>query len=272
MREILPVERLGKNHGGYHGETIDIRAALRDIEAAARQHGWSSETVGQQGDFNLIALHRPPLRTPQPALRIYLSAGIHGDEPAGPLAALRLLQENRWPANAELWFCPCLNPLGFTLNRRENADGKDLNRDYRHLETAEVRAHIAWLERQPRLDLYLCLHEDWESHGFYLYEQNPDSKPSLAEKMIEAVKAVCPIDHSEVIEDRPAQGGIIRPNLDPRTRPQWAEAFYLIMHKARQGYTLEAPSDFPLGTRVNALVAAANAALEFKLHLVRKTG
>ena len=49
---------------------------------------------------------------------------------------------------------------------------------------------------------------------------------------------------------------------DPRTRPQWPEAFYLIMHKARQGYTLEAPSDFPLATRVPALVAGVRAALE----------
>ena len=37
------MEKLGKNHGGYHGETIDIRAVLRDIQAAAQQHGWTSE-------------------------------------------------------------------------------------------------------------------------------------------------------------------------------------------------------------------------------------
>ena len=262
MREILRVERLGKNHGGYRGETIDIRATLHDFEIAAQRHGWTSETFGQQGEFNLLALHRrPKVRSQKPEARIYLSTGIHGDEPAGPLAALRLVRENRWPAGAELWLCPCLNPLGFVLNLRENADGKDLNRDYRNPQTAETLAHIAWLERQPRFDLYLCLHEDWESHGFYLYEQNPDSQPSLAETIIAAVKAICPIDLSETIEDRPASGGIIRPNLDPRTRPQWAEAFYLIMNQARLGYTLEAPSDFPLPVRVNALVTGANAAL-----------
>ena len=257
------MERLGKNHGGYHGETIDIRAVLRDIEIAAQQHGWTSETFGKQGEFNLLALHRQPLSTlnPQRSTKIYLSTGIHGDEPAGPLAALRLLQENRWPANAELWFCPCLNPMGFVLNRRENADGKDLNRDYRHLETTEVRAHIAWLERQPQFDLCLCLHEDWESQGFYVYELNPENRPSLAETMIARIAEVCPIDPSEIIEDRPAKGGIIRPNLDPRTRPQWAEAFYLIVNKTKLSYTLEAPSDFPLSTRVNALVTGVNAAL-----------
>jgi predicted deacylase len=257
------MERLGKNHGGYYGETIDIRAVLGDVETAARQHGWTSEIFHESGGFKSPALHRPSsIRTPHSALRIYISTGIHGDEPAGPLVGLKLLQENKWPANADLWFCPCLNPVGFVLNRRENADGKDLNRDYRHLETAEVRAHIAWLERQPQFDLCLCLHEDWESHGFYVYELNPENRPSLAEAMVARIAEVCPIDQSEIIEDRPARNGIIRPNLDPATRPQWAEAFYLIVNKTRLSYTLEAPSDFPLSTRTAALTEGVGAALE----------
>jgi len=263
LREILRVQKLGKNHGGYHGETIDIRAVLLDVKTAAQSHGWTSELFYKTGDLELFALHRrPEIGGQKPEVRIYISAGIHGDEPAGPLAALQLLRENSWPANAELWLLPCLNPTGFILNSRENDGRKDLNRDYRHVETAEVRAHIAWLERQPKFNLYLCLHEDWESHGFYLYEQNPDNRPSLAEKMIEAAKQVCPIDLSENIEGRPAHGGIIRPNISPQERPDWPEALYLISHKARQGYTLEAPSDFPLNTRVDALVEAVKAALK----------
>jgi predicted deacylase len=263
LRETFSVQLLGKNHGGYHGETIDIRAVLREVETAAQQHSWTSETFGKQGGFNLLALHRPPLsiRNPQSPIRIYLSTGIHGDEPAGPLVALRLLQENKWPQNVELWLCPCLNPMGFVLNQRENDRGIDLNRQYRHLEVAETRAHIAWLERQPQFDLCLCLHEDWESHGFYIYELNPENRPSRAEAMVARIAEVCPIDPSKIIEDRPARNGIIRPNLDPATRPQWAEAFYLIVNKTRLSYTLEAPSDFPLPTRVNALVAGVNAAL-----------
>ena len=256
------MQKLGKNHGGYHGETVDIRAVLREVESAAQPHGWATEVFHDTGEFKLPALYRTASNIQRPALRIYISAGIHGDEPAGPLAALKLIRENRWPGNAEVFLLPCLNPIGFKLNRRENADGRDLNRDYRHLKAAEIRAHITWLERQPKFDLYLCLHEDWESHGFYLYEQNPDGKPSLAEKMIEAVKQVCPVDFSENIEGRAAHGGIIRPNISPQERPDWPEAFYLISHKARQGYTLEAPSDFPLPARVNALVAAVNAAIQ----------
>jgi hypothetical protein len=262
LRESLRVQKLGKNIGGYHGETIDIGAVLREVAAAAQAHGWTSEIFHERGEFKWFALHRKPeVRSQKSEVRIYISTGIHGDEPAGPLSALRLLQENNWPEHAEIFLLPCLNPVGFTLNRRENADGVDLNRDYRNPQAAETRAHIAWLERQPKFDLYLCLHEDWESHGFYLYEQNPDDKVSLAEKMIEAVQKVCPIDSSEIIEERPAQNGIIRPNISPQERPLWPEALWLITQKSRQGYTLEAPSDFPLATRVNALVTAVNAAL-----------
>lgn len=258
------MQKLGNNRGGYHGETIDIRAVLRAVESAARQHGWAAETFHESGEFQWLALHRQPeFKTQNSKLKIYISAGVHGDEPAGPLAALQLLQENHWPENAEIFLLPCLNPVGFTLNRRENPDGIDLNRDYRDAKTAEARAHRAWLERQPGFDFYLCLHEDWEAHGFYLYEQNPDDKPSYAARMIEAVRPVCPIDLSENIEGRPASGGIIHPKINPQDRPDWPEALYLISHKARQGYTLEAPSDFPLVTRVNALVAAVNAALNF---------
>ena len=267
MREILRVQKLGKNLGSYFGETIDIHNVLREVKTAAQTHGWISEIFHEAGEFEWLAFHRPARSTAnaQPPTRLYISAGIHGDEPAAPLAALKLLQENNWPDDVEIFFLPCLNPVSYALNRRENAGGIDLNRDYRHPKTPESRAHIAWLERQPKFDLYLCLHEDWESHGFYLYEQNPDGKISFAEKMIEAVKKVCPIDLSENIEDRPAQGGIIRPIINPLERPDWPEALYLISHKARQGYTLEAPSDFPLPVRVQALVAAVNAGLESKL-------
>jgi predicted deacylase len=194
--------------------------------------------------------------------RVYLSTGIHGDEPAGPLAVRQLLQEDRWPANCDLWLCPCLNTEGFVQNRRENPDGLDLNRDYLKPKSGEIIAHTAWLNRQPSFDLCLSLHEDWEARGFYVYELNPDNRPSVAEAMVARVAEVCPIDDSEIIEDRPAHNGIIRPSVDPRARPQWPESFFLLTYKTRLTCTLEAPSDFPLPARVAALVVAVNAALE----------
>jgi len=247
--------RLGRNQNGYRGERIEIEAVLRDDLHWAERWGWEVAELPVSAGLALLGFRRLVAR---PRHRLYLSTGIHGDEPAGPLAVRELLQANRWPGDVELWLCPCLNPTGFRLNRRENAAGFDLNRDYRHLETPEVRAHVEWLQRQPDFDSAICLHEDWETPGFYLYELNPDHRPSLAERIVTEVSRVCPVDHAPEIEGRPAQGGIIRPDLDPAQRPQWPEAFYLVSHKTRHSYTLEAPSDFALSIRVAALVTAVS--------------
>jgi murein peptide amidase A len=253
------VKRLGKNITGYAGEPIDIAAVLRDCVAAGQAHGWTIEEIHPL--TNVLGLSRQSrCDLPSPG-RVYLSSGIHGDEPAGPLAMRHLLLQNQWPAGLDVWLCPCLNPPGFTLNRRENAEGIDLNRDYLNPKAAGTAAHMAWLERQPRFDLCLCLHEDWESQGFYLYEQNPDKQPSLAEAVLAGVAEVCPVDPSDTIEGWPADKGAIRPNLDPQSRPNWPEALFLITRKTRLSYTLEAPSDFPITTRVSALVAAVNASV-----------
>jgi len=256
--------RLGKNLNGYFGERIEVATVLRDCLAAARTNGWSAEDIPVNENLSLPALMRRGRVISSPGAeppRVYLSAGIHGDEPAGPLAMRQLLRENRWPQGLSLWLCPCLNPDGFARNRRENAAGADLNRQYLNPQAAETAAHIAWLERQPAFDLCLCLHEDWEAHGFYLYELNPDNRPSLGREIVRRVARVCPIDTSPTIEGRVATEGVIRPTLDPRDRPQWPESFYLLTHKTRLSYTLEAPSDFALAARVAALVIGVNTAL-----------
>jgi murein peptide amidase A len=247
------VQRLGKNTGGYHGEGIDIQAVLMELKRVAGLTGWHRDTFEISSGAELSAYRRQGTHSSR---RLYLSTGIHGDEPAGPLALLELLRRNLWPAHLDIWLCPCLNLTGFPLNRRENADGIDLNRDYRHLATPEIRAHVAWLKTQPTFDLAVCLHEDWEASGYYLYELNPDNRPSLAPQIIKQVARVCPIESGETVDGWPIQDGIIRPNVQPDERLQWPEAIFLITHKTRQSYTLEAPSDFPLELRVRAHITA----------------
>ncbi len=253
------MQRLLINIGGYKGERIDIAKVLRDVEREASRTKWESIPIEVSAELKLPAFRRI---SGSGAKNIYISTGIHGDEPAGPLAALELLKENAWPEKVNLWLISCLNPKGFILNRRENEAGVDLNRDFRALATDSVRAHVRWLEAQPKFDFTLLLHEDWEANGFYLYELNPDLRPSVAEAVIRAVKEVCPIDMSPEIEGRPAKDGIICANRYLATRPDWPEAFYLVHHKAPLSYTLEAPSDFPLRTRVQALTVAVKAALD----------
>ena len=253
---------LGRNNGGYVGDTIDIDTVLQRALAAAKAHDWSVELFPNAGDLPLYGFAR---LAKEPRLTVYISTGIHGDEPAGPLALVELLEANAWPSGVNLIACPCLNPTGFPNNTRENRTGTDLNRDYRHIESGEVQAHTAWIDELPNFDFGICLHEDWEANGFYLYELNPDNLPAVSEEVIDAVVQVCPIDPSERIDDRPAKGGILKPVVSPEARSLWPEAFYIVLKKTRLSYTLESPSDLPMATRVNALCTAVQTLLDSHL-------
>jgi predicted deacylase len=230
------------------------------FESSARARGFRIERFGEIAGTPLVALTK---RTPGPRPRLYLSSGIHGDEPAPPLALLELLEAGAFDARANWFLCPLLNPAGFLRGARENPAGLDLNRDYKQLASPEIRAHVAWLRRQPNFDFTLSVHEDWESTGYYLYELNPDARPSLAEPMIAAVAPVCPIETAAIIDGREsAAPGIIRPLADPLLRELWPESIYLRAHHTNLTYTLESPSALPLATRIAAHRAAIERALQ----------
>lgn len=232
---------------------------IERFRAIAPAKGFREQVFGEAAGCPLIAFTR---RTPGPRPRVYLSAGIHGDEPAPPLALFTLLDRGLFDHRADWLLCPLLNPAGFLQATRENAAGVDLNRDYKATRSAEIAAHVAWLRRQPNFDLTLCLHEDWEAKGFYLYELNAFQRTSVAEPIVAAVRRHFPIDESEFIDERPAAKGILRPDPDPAKRELWPESIYLRTHHASLGYTLETPSGFPLTDRVAALQTAVTTALD----------
>lgn len=229
------------------------------FDAAAKSAGFKAVQFGEINGLPLLAYTK---RTPGPRPRVYHSSGMHGDEPAPPWALLRLVQEGFFDQRCSWFVCPLLNPTGFLRQTRENFAGVDLNRDYKAPQSAEVRAHVHWLQRQPGFDLITCVHEDWEAKGFYLYELNPDQRPTLAPAMIAAAREHCPIETATVIDGRPAdEPGIIRPVSDPLLRETWPEAIYLRHHHGSLDYTLETPSGLPLAQRVVTHGSVLRAAL-----------
>ncbi|MFT3867003.1 MAG: M14 family metallocarboxypeptidase [Nibricoccus sp.] len=238
--------------------TIHPPFVVARFENLAVAQGFHVERFGQIADCPLIALTKHP-QGARP--HIYLSAGIHGDEPAPPLALLQLLERGFFAQQANWYICPLLNPSGLSRGTRENANALDLNRDYLHLQSEEISAHVRWLRRQPSFDLSLCLHEDWEASGTYLYELNPAKRPTLAEPIIAAIAKNHPIDHAEIIDGRTAQGGIIRPDSDPTKRELWPEAIYLSAHHTALAYTIETPSGHPLDERIRAQCLAIETAV-----------
>ncbi len=243
-------------------DRIDVSQLLVDLQTAGTTDGFAIDEYGRQGAWPLLGLKRLPRYDTKHSQQVYLSAGIHGDEPAGPLTLLRILTEHSLPQEHAYYICPLMNPSGMAIGRRGNADEIDLNRDYTAFASEEITVHRDWIHRNMHaLDLALHLHEDWETHGVYLYELNMTRSPSLATSMLLAAREHLPIERSAKIDGHRARGGIIRPATLPKIPEGLPEAIYMQQHFGGLNYTLETPSSRPLEPRLRAMQAAALAAV-----------
>lgn len=197
---------------------------------------------------------------------VYLSSGIHGDEPAGPLALLELLREGKLDETYSWYVCPVLNPTGLERETRENFQGYDLNRDYLKFRSEEVRTHAEWLKGK-RIDFAISLHEDWESTGFYFYEINQvKDRPQRYRRMVDAIASIMPMEPESVIDDHPVrEPGWIYHCSNPDEPKKWPEAIYLAKLGCPLSFTFETPSTLALSDRVKAHKKAICAALRIYL-------
>lgn len=193
---------------------------------------------------------------------IYLSAGIHGDEPAGPMALLELLEAGFFTDDIHWLLCPALNPSGLAVGTRENNSGHDLNRDYWLRETPEVAAHAGWLEKMTTPDLFISLHEDWETTGFYFYEINlRKDQPKRAEQIFAAVRPWFAPEPGPAIDGHDVRAdGWIYHAAEPDLPEGWPEAIYLAKMGCPISYTFETPSRAAFPFRVAAHAAAVRTA------------
>ena len=108
---------------------------------------------------------------------VTLSAGVHGDEPAGPWSLLSLVRDGLLDPRFAYRAWACTNPSGYAAGTRANAEGQDINRTFSRGGTSpESRAIIA-ANRDRRFALSIDLHEDYEADGCYFYEAQVDGPP-----------------------------------------------------------------------------------------------
>jgi hypothetical protein len=230
---------------------------LPAFERAAKHAGFAAQVLAETAAGPLVAW-----RKTGKGPRIYLSSGIHGDEPAGPLALLELMRAGFFAADADWAICPALNPTGLAAACRDNAQGTDLNRDYRLQQSHEVTAHAAWLAAGAVPDLFLSLHEDWEATGFYLYEINlGEDNPQRARGIIAAVGPWFPAEAGPDIDGHtPREAGWIFHEAEADVPEGWPEAIYVAKLGCPLSFTFETPSHAALAGRVAAQCAAVRAA------------
>ncbi len=223
----------------------------------------SFEVGGARYPMHLVQLGEPgPYK-----LRVVISAGIHGDEPAGVEAALRFIEHN--VANPSLLshyhfvIFPCDNPYGWERGTRENSQGRDLNRQFRIRQPSPEIELISLGLEGKQADLVYEMHEDYDSPGFYLYEFGDDPVAYLGESIVHEISSFgYPINRNRIIERRRASNGIIRLNTSTYRKTRLPKSFYAHRECGGQVLTLETPSTFlPLEDRVRIHLLGLNASL-----------
>jgi hypothetical protein len=238
-----------------------VTAFEEKFAAVAKQQGLEPEVIWESGDDRIQFWTRPSATAFAP--RLFLSAGIHGDEPCGPEALLRFLELHSLADSCDWVIAPLLNPTGLKKGTRENNDGIDLNRDFYRKESGEVQAFTRWWEEQSRgCELHLSLHEDWETTGLYLYEINTGTIASFAGAILNSIRAVVPLEDEGPVDGHElSEPGLIRHDPDPDDAFGWPEAIWLVKRYPLLSLTLEAPGRIARGYRRAGLLTALTSAV-----------
>jgi murein peptide amidase A len=233
-------------------------------QALAGTLGLAAQAYATVDAYELFYVHSPAW---QPEGGLYLSAGIHGDE-VGAIEGLytwAALEGARLRALPVIIF-PCLNPHGLGRNCRTDAAGRDLNRCYhRAQDVPPIRAHQTLLVGH-RFRLALCLHEDGDARGIYLYEFRRQGAARFGGEVLRAAGPELPTDALRRFGARGVELiGNLALALNFTQLPAFTEALYLARHHSDRTIMTETPSGYGLGQRARAQVAMIRRALELTL-------
>jgi hypothetical protein len=154
----------------------------------------------------------------EPAIRVGIFAGIHGDEPAGVEAIVDFL--NYMEANPFLFrayrihIYPLCNPTGFEDGTRHARSGHDLNREFWR---GSSDPEIDLLERELRtqkFDGLIALHSDDTSDGLYGFARGHTLTEHLLKPALAAAQAALPVNLGPMIDGFHAVDGIIHSGYD----------------------------------------------------------
>ena len=214
---------------------------------------------------------------------ILISAGVHGEEPAGVYALLRFLKEDvcDFLGSYRFLIFPCVNPFGFEHGYRFNPEGVDINREFKKdTSCREANRVMDLLSRKSRK--FVCtidLHEtdqNWNDEGFsasdnpqtfYMWETASNKSIRIGNKIIKEVMKWAPVCGWPKIYGDINNGGVIwyPEGCGNQTYAQGTtlDAF-LNANYTPQSFTTETPCVWDLWKRVATNMVALKTILELK--------
>lgn len=195
---------------------------------------------------------------------IYLSTGVHGDEAGSAWGLLEWAErEIEQLRLGNFLIFPCLNPHGLRANTRADHRGLDINRRF-HLDDDPVCGPWRQVIRQNTPAIGLCLHEDYDAQGCYVYELSQQRTP-LSPALLAACTTRIAADPRRSIDGRRAQNGVIRRSTIPPDLPGMPEAIELWQLGCPITLTFETPSEFSFDDRVQTQAEFVSAAIRLAL-------
>ena len=237
----------------------DYRRLSARWRAVSRAAGIRLQTIAVADDLPVFCLKSPALSL---SGGIYLSAGIHGDEPGATEGLIAWAEERQSDLAAlPVVIFPCLNPWGLTMNRRSDSNGHDLNRLFHHDQHPTIVA-VRKIVQLHRFCAALMLHEDYDAEGVYLYEHRKTD--AAGPQLLDAAEKVIPRDPRTRIDGRRAKNGLLNPRFSPQLFEKIGhpEAIWLHLHGSARSITFETPSEFALEQRAAAHLAVINRLVE----------
>ncbi|RYD70866.1 MAG: DUF2817 domain-containing protein [Verrucomicrobiaceae bacterium] len=231
----------------------DYRFLIQRWRNVARRCGTRLQKWGMAGELPLYYLRTRALRQTG---GLYLSAGIHGDEPGATEGLIAWAEgEGERLKELPLLIFPCLNPWGLIANSRYEQSGLDLNRSF-HRDDLPFVSGWKNIIAPYRFAAALNLHEDYDGQGLYLYEVQRD-QPYWGEQLLDVARPIIPIEQRVKVDGRKSKAGLIRRRF---TRGLfeiigYPEAIWLHLHHSQRTFTVETPSEFALPHRAAAHVA-----------------
>lgn len=189
-----------------------IESALDELRRTANAH-LRHESLNLPDSSEL---HRFDFIGPKAAhefIRLGLFTGIHGDEPAGPLAAARLLgcltREPHLAAGYHLTVYPTINPHGLSAGTRHDQHGFDLNREFWKESSRPVVRLLEQELRAARFQGIIALHADDTCEGLYGYAHGRLLNEELLRPALRASGQHLPMDERPLIDGFIATEGVI---------------------------------------------------------------
>ncbi len=230
-------------------QSRDPEVLISQWRSVAQQAGLEIFSLGEAGGERVYALSGGGS-----GRSVYLSAGVHGDEPAAVWGLLEWAKSHAWRRGDHRFLIfPCLNPWGFRRNVRLDFRGRDLNRRFHVKRDPLIGSwRRALIGRVP--SVAVCLHEDYDAEGCYVYERS-DGGRVFARAALQRAGEILPVDRRRLIEGRPARDGLIRRREDGSDVVGRPEALALWDLGCPFALTFETPSEREFALRVAAHAA-----------------